>query len=104
MRAHLLAACFSLLSIAAGAALAQNLPEGPGSAILTNACQNCHGLDVITSVHHDAEGWRSTILDMIGRGAEISDDDQQAVIAYLTAHYGPAGAAPPAAAIAAPAQ
>lgn len=104
LRALILSACFSAALIAAGTALAQSLPEGPGSKLVENACQNCHGLDTITSTHHDADGWRNTVINMINRGAEIPDDDQQAVIDYLTAHYGPAGSTPAAPAAPAPAQ
>lgn len=98
MRSLILPACLSLLFIAAGSALAQvTLPEGPGATVITGACQNCHGLDTITSAHHDADGWRATVLNMISRGAEIPDDDQQTVIDYLASHYGPVGSAAPAA-------
>src|SRR3569833_790530 len=96
MRFLFLSACLSFAFVAAGVALAQaTLPEGPGSTVIVGACQNCHGLDTITSAHHDADGWRATVLNMISRGAEIPDDDQQKVIDYLASHYGPAGTAAP---------
>jgi mono/diheme cytochrome c family protein len=77
-------------------ASAQTLAPGPGEDVVEDNCQNCHGLDHITSAHHDAAGWQSVVNDMISRGASLTEDQEAQVVAYLAAHYGPSasGAAP----------
>ena len=77
-------------------ASAQTLAPGQGADVVEDNCQNCHGLDRITTAHHDADGWRAVVADMIGRGASLTDDQEAAVVAYLASHYGPsAGTTPP---------
>lgn len=73
-------------------ASAQTLAPGQGADVVEDNCQNCHGLDQITSQHHDADGWRTVVADMIGRGASLTDDQEAQVVAYLTSHYGASNA------------
>ena len=102
MRA-LIALTFCIVTAAPFAAMAQELPSGPGDEIVERACQNCHGLDQVTSTHHDADGWRATITQMMANGAVLTDAEQDAVVKYLSANFGFAPpAAPPAPAAAAP--
>lgn len=77
-------------------ASAQTLAPGQGADVVEDNCQNCHGLDHITSAHHDAAGWQAIVSDMISRGASLTDDQVQQVVAYLASHYGPAGSPTPA--------
>lgn len=72
-------------------ASAQTLAPGPGEDVIEDNCQNCHGLDHITSAHHDAAGWQAIVNDMISRGASLTEDQEAQVVAYLAAHYGPPG-------------
>jgi hypothetical protein len=90
LRTHLLIAASLLLTSVS--AFAQDLPPGPGADIITRSCQACHGLDQVTSTHHDEAGWTSTVAEMVGNGAVLTDDEQTQVVKYLTANFGPGGA------------
>ena len=79
------------------AALAQNLPAGPGADVVTQVCQGCHDLDTVTSEHHDVEGWHSVLTEMVGYGATLTDAQADQVANYLATNFGN-GAAPAAAA------
>jgi mono/diheme cytochrome c family protein len=76
-------------------ASAQTLSPGQGADVVEDNCQNCHGLDRIISTHHDADGWREVVADMIGRGASLTDDQEQQIVAYLASHYGASGSTTP---------
>jgi hypothetical protein len=82
--------------------MAQDLPPGPGADLLSRACQSCHGLDTITSEHHDRDGWRAIVGDMINSGASLSDTEADTVADYLGTNFG-MGPAPAASATPVPA-
>jgi hypothetical protein len=88
----LIAASLLLMPVSA---FAQDLPPGPGADIISRSCQACHGLDQVTSTHHDEAGWTSTVAEMVGNGAVLTDDEQTQVVKYLTANFGPGGAPAP---------
>jgi hypothetical protein len=90
--------------ILARPAIAQDtLPDGPGKAETLTACSGCHGIGQVLGEHRDAEAWATTVTAMINNGAPVADADFDKVVGYLTAHFGPEGQAPAAAAPAAPA-
>ena len=89
-----LLAAVSTLTVGA-AAQAQGFPEGPGKAVLQTACLQCHGADVLTSQLRSREGWTEVVSRMVGSGAQLSDDQYQLVIEYLTRHFGPSGGGAP---------
>lgn len=68
---------------------AQQLPEGPGKAIVVSKCDGCHGLDTTVTQKLDREGWESVITRMIERGTDLSDTEQKTVVDYLAIHFGP---------------
>lgn len=80
------------------------LPDGPGKEVVQKSCTSCHSIETITKSRNTADGWADVVSQMIGRGANISDDDAETVVEYLAAHFGPssksadAGAPQPAAA------
>jgi len=75
------------------------LPEGPGRALVSTQCTNCHALDVALSKHGTADEWSAIVKTMIERGAPITNADAATIAAYLGQHFGanaPAPAARPA--------
>ena len=84
---RLFAVTLSSLLAVPFAASAQTLPPGPGADLVQGACTNCHGLDQVTSVTHDTEGWRTTVNNMVNNGANLSDKDVDTVVDYLSAHF-----------------
>jgi len=70
------------------AAVGDDLPDGPGKAVLESTCQACHELDVITAQRNDRKGWTETVDAMKTRGATASDQDFATIIDYLTKYLG----------------
>ena len=70
------------------ASLTQDLPDGPGKDALLKICQDCHDLDTVIMDNRTKDGWKKTVAKMGERGAEGTDEQFEAVITYLTAHFG----------------
>jgi len=64
-------------------------PDGPGKTELQGSCLKCHATNVIAAKRKTKDAWNQTITRMQGLGAEVSDDDFDAIATYLAAHYGP---------------
>jgi len=67
------------------------LPDGPGKALVTGRCLLCHGAALIAQQRKDAAAWGRTVTQMRTWGTPIQDEDQTALVAYLTEHFGPGG-------------
>lgn len=70
------------------ASLAQDLPDGPGKDVILKICRDCHDLDTVTGENRTKEGWSKTVAKMVDRGAEGTDEQFDAVIAYLSKNFG----------------
>jgi cytochrome c5 len=70
----------------AGAAL----PDGPGKSIVQRSCNACHALGVITSKRASPDQWSQVVNEMVSRGADLSDDEIDTLIQYLSTNFGPA--------------
>ncbi len=68
------------------------LPDDTAKSIVTTRCLLCHGAGLITQQHKDAAAWGRTVTQMRTWGAPIQDEDQAALVAYLTKHFGPTAA------------
>jgi cytochrome c5 len=62
---------------------------GDGAALLEERCTVCHGLERTTQTQKTAEEWEQTVMRMVGKGAQLAEDEQATLIEYLTATYGP---------------
>jgi hypothetical protein len=56
-------------------------PELDGEELLEARCTGCHGLS-------EAE-WTSTVDRMIGKGADLTEAEAQALVEYLAETHGP---------------
>ncbi len=81
-------------SAPANSADVSSLPDGPGKQIIQKNCVSCHGVSNITSKRGTEDDWSNTVSNMIGKGADISDDDADTLIQYLAAHFGPSSPKP----------
>lgn len=55
----------------------------PGQALVEARCAGCHGLDqVYTGVRTDEE-WVEVINDMVGRGAQVNEEERATMVEYL---------------------
>lgn len=64
-------------------------PEGEGRDIVATACTQCHGPNTFTVWRENAQAWRYQTYDMILRGAQISPDEIDTVVKYLSTNFGP---------------
>jgi cytochrome c5 len=65
------------------------LPEDPSKTLVTERCLLCHGAGLIAQQHKDAAAWGRTVTQMRTWGTPIQDEDQAAIVAYLSKHFGP---------------
>jgi hypothetical protein len=79
----------SLLA-ACGGAPQEAAPVGlDGQALLAERCSECHDLGRVERVAKTEAEWKSTVERMVGKGAELDQAEQQAVIQHLVETYGP---------------
>jgi competence ComEA-like helix-hairpin-helix protein len=64
------------------------LPDAPGKQLVVQACTGCHDVDTVIGSRRTKLGWRQNVDDMISRGAEGSEEDMDALVAYLTTYFG----------------
>ncbi|HVA62800.1 MAG TPA: PQQ-binding-like beta-propeller repeat protein [Terriglobales bacterium] len=72
----------------ANSAAAATLPPGNGRDLVAQTCNLCHGLEVITSMHQDKDGWTATVNQMVNQGAQLTDPQILTVADYLTRNFG----------------
>jgi competence protein ComEA len=65
------------------------MPAGAGKAIVQEKCAVCHALTVVTSKHSSHGEWDQVVNQMVSRGADLSDEEIDTVIEYLSKNYGP---------------
>ena len=58
-----------------------------GKALVEQRCVGCHNLNRIKIAKKTAEEWKATVIEMVGHGAELTEQEQQIVIDYLAATY-----------------
>lgn len=62
---------------------------GPARAVVARECSVCHDLGGVLKLRKSAKDWEAVVLDMGARGAAITIDDIDPVVAYLSAVFGP---------------
>jgi DNA uptake protein ComE-like DNA-binding protein len=71
-----------------GASLAEYLPPGQGRDLVAKNCTVCHDLKGVLQLRKPKAGWEAIVLDMGARGAPISLDDIDPIVAYLADVFG----------------
>ena len=71
-----------------------DLPEGKGRESVAAVCVQCHALSTVTSQRRNRKEWEEAVARMVSNGAQISADENQAIVAYLTQHFGPESKGP----------
>jgi hypothetical protein len=64
------------------------LEEGEGRDLVVQKCTVCHDLERIPARRRDRLGWEDVVDSMKSRGADITAEERQTIVDYLTAHYG----------------
>ncbi|QNI38571.1 c-type cytochrome [Edaphobacter sp. 4G125] len=85
--------------VALGQAPSSPLPEGAHRETVERACSGCHSVQMFTGRRMNREEWGTTVSNMIGRGAKITDDEFDQIVGYLATAFPPnsqasAGTAP----------
>jgi cytochrome c5 len=56
--------------------------------LMNRACTKCHGLEQVRTSRKAAEAWRVTLVDMRERGAQLSDQELEQLVEWLTRVWG----------------
>lgn len=75
--------------VLSGAVYAQQLPDGPGAAVLKTRCVVCHESDIITSQRLTLAGWTRSIDKMVRWGSSITAEEREVLQPYLAQHFAP---------------
>lgn len=65
------------------------IPPGPGRDTVVKVCGECHPADNFRSKRLARDGWAEKVSNMMDQGAKASDAEQEIIIGYLTADFGP---------------
>jgi cytochrome c5 len=64
-------------------------PSADGTALLEERCTVCHSLDRVMQAQKTRDEWEQTVTRMVGKGAQLTEDEQATLPEYLAATYGP---------------
>jgi competence protein ComEA len=67
---------------------AKSLPDGPGKEIVARVCIDCHGAANFRKRRLTEDEWWEQVGDMVERGAKANEQEQSAIVAYLTRNFG----------------
>jgi mono/diheme cytochrome c family protein len=56
--------------------------------LMNRACTKCHGMDRVQGARKAEEAWRVTLVDMRERGAQLSDEELERLVEWLTRVWG----------------
>jgi len=64
------------------------LPDDPGKAAVVKMCFDCHDSGNFRKARRTEDGWSDSVADMMGRGAQGTPAEADAVVTYLTKFFG----------------
>jgi competence protein ComEA len=64
------------------------LPDAPNKKLVEKYCGTCHGMAFTVSQRRTAPAWSKVVDDMTGKGMKATDEEQDAIAAYLTQYFG----------------
>lgn len=68
-------------------ASASTTPVIDGSELLDSRCSVCHSTTKVTSQTGTDAEWEAIVAEMIGRGANLNDEEKAALIQYLAEKF-----------------
>lgn len=83
-------AVVSEAQVVSPAATTATPPPGPGLDLINQRCVFCHTAAQVFAAHKTAAEWGATVQRMADRGAELSPEEQQIIVAYLAKNFGSA--------------
>ncbi len=76
------------VSTATSAAAPAGAAALDGATLVDTRCSICHSTARIKSAHKTRDEWDQTVTRMIGKGAQLTDEEKAALIDYLAKTYG----------------
>ena len=67
---------------------ATDFPPGPNRDVVIKACKDCHPVTQITKRRESRARWSQISERMLGEGAQMSDDEFEKVVVYLSVVLG----------------
>ena len=58
-----------------------------GKSLVEERCTQCHGLGPVEQAKKTEEEWKATVERMVGKGAQLSQEEQALVIQHLAEAY-----------------
>lgn len=80
--------CALTLACTAAPQVKADLPDGPERELVAARCVVCHDISVITTQRHNADDWRNTVQRMAAQGAQVSPEEIDQIIDYLSTYLG----------------
>ena len=65
-----------------------DFPAGPNRDVVVKVCKDCHPVTQITKRRESRARWSQLTEKMLGEGAQISDDEFEKVVVYLSVVLG----------------
>jgi aldose sugar dehydrogenase len=65
------------------------LPAGAGRDLVARACVGCHPVTMVAAARKTKDQWAANVDLMIDRGARVSDEEFELIVAYLSEHFAP---------------
>ena len=59
-------------------------PPGPNRDVVVKACKECHPIAQITRHRESRARWSQIAEEMLGQGAQMTDDEFEKVVVYLS--------------------
>jgi competence protein ComEA len=81
----------ALLLLATAAALygQQPLPDGPGKELTQKRCGTCHSVQIVAAQDQTRDEWTGTINKMMGMGAQMTEEEFNQILDYLSTNFPP---------------
>jgi competence ComEA-like helix-hairpin-helix protein len=64
------------------------LPNGPGKQLVLTKCTVCHDVYRFADMRQSADDWANTVNTMGQNGLQLSDDEYNTVMTYLSTYMG----------------
>ncbi len=82
----LLTACSSGTPMATDSSSASTSSQG--ATLVQERCTVCHDISRVEGSRFSATGWKTVVDQMIANGAQLTPDEETAVVSWLAANYG----------------
>ncbi|MGI4746797.1 MAG: hypothetical protein ACRYFY_12260 [Janthinobacterium lividum] len=63
------------------------LPKAPALNVINDKCSACHSVSTVFGQRRSPNDWAATVQLMVDRGADLSPDEVDSVVGYLSSNY-----------------